>query len=207
MSPTTIAVFHSALGVRPGVLDAAARLRAAGHDVRVVDQYDGRVFDDYGSAGRFVEQVGFPALMGRALDAVTDLPDDLVVLGFSNGAGMAEHVATQRPVSRAVLVAGALPLTMLGVQAWPTGVPVQLHYALDDPHRSQEWIDVLTAEVRETARLDAYDYAGSGHLFTDPSLPQEYDAVATDLLWERVLAFCAEPAAPAAVPTAATQDG
>lgn len=40
----SIALFHSVLGVRTGVLDAAARLRAAGHDVQVVDQYDGRVF-------------------------------------------------------------------------------------------------------------------------------------------------------------------
>jgi len=42
-----IALFHSALGVRPGVLDAADRLRAEDHKVVVVDQYDGRVFDDY----------------------------------------------------------------------------------------------------------------------------------------------------------------
>ena len=44
----SIALFHSVLGVRPGVLDAAARLRAAGHEVLVGDQYGGRVFDDYG---------------------------------------------------------------------------------------------------------------------------------------------------------------
>ena len=28
---TTIALFHSALGIRPGVEDAAARLRGLGH--------------------------------------------------------------------------------------------------------------------------------------------------------------------------------
>lgn len=43
----SIALFHSVLGVRPGVQDAAARLRARGHEVLVVDQYDGRSFDDY----------------------------------------------------------------------------------------------------------------------------------------------------------------
>ena len=37
-----IALFHSALGVRPGVLDAADRLCPEGHVV--VDQYDDRVF-------------------------------------------------------------------------------------------------------------------------------------------------------------------
>lgn len=38
-----VALFHSVLGIRDGVHDAAVRLRAAGHEVRVVDQYDGRV--------------------------------------------------------------------------------------------------------------------------------------------------------------------
>jgi dienelactone hydrolase len=52
-----IALFHSVLGVRPGVTDAAARLRAAGHRVLVVDQYGGRVFDDYDEAGRFAAQI------------------------------------------------------------------------------------------------------------------------------------------------------
>jgi len=47
---TTIALFHSVLGVRPGVLDAAEMLRSHGHTVHVVDQYDGRVFDDYDTA-------------------------------------------------------------------------------------------------------------------------------------------------------------
>ena len=30
---------------------------------------------------------------------------------------------------------------------------------------------------------------GAGHLFTDPSLPGEYDAQASELLWQRVEAF------------------
>src|SRR5918997_1104856 len=40
-----VALFHSVLGARPGMIEAAERLRAAGHEVKVVDQYDGRVFD------------------------------------------------------------------------------------------------------------------------------------------------------------------
>jgi dienelactone hydrolase len=58
---STIALFHSVLGVRSGIRVAADRLRAAGHDVLVVDQYDGRVFDDYGEAGEFAQSIGSPA--------------------------------------------------------------------------------------------------------------------------------------------------
>ena len=189
---TTIALFHSVLGVRPGVLDAADRLRAAGHQVRVVDQYDGRVFDDYAQAGAHVEEVGFPALMAAALEGVADLPDGFVAAGFSNGAGMAEYVALQGRCSGVLMVSGALPLAMLGASAWPAAVPVQLHAAETDPKRHREWDDAFVSDVRAAgASVEVFDYPVSGHLFTDPSLPGEYDASATELFWERALTFCA----------------
>jgi dienelactone hydrolase len=185
-----IVLFHSALGVRPGVLDAAQRLGDAGHEVLVVDQYDGRTFDTQEEAGRFVDSIGFPELMRRALVAVEDLDDGFVAMGFSNGAGMAEYVATQRRVAGAVLLSGALPLGILGSGPWPAGVPAQLHYAIDDPYRNQEWVDALVAEIGAVAPIETFDYACAGHLFTDPSLPDEYDAGSAGLLWTRVVDFC-----------------
>ena len=186
----SIALFHSVLGVRPGITDAADRLRSAGHDVRVVDQYGGRGFDDYEEAGAHVDRVGFPALMQAAVDAVADLPDGFVVAGFSNGAGMAEYVATRRACRGALLVAGALPLAVLGADAWPAGVRVQVHHAEGDPKHSAEWLDTFVADVRRAgAPVEVLGYPGTGHLFTDPSLPDEYDQQATELLWRRALAF------------------
>lgn len=185
---TDIALFHSVLGVRPGVVDAARRLRAAGNQVTVVDQYDGRSFDDYGEAQVYAESLGYPALMERALAGVSDIADGFVAIGFSNGAGMAQHVSLQREVSAAALLSGALPLEMLGADLWPGHVPVQVHYAREDPFRRVEWIDALRSAVRASgARFEQFDYPGSGHLFTDSSLPREYDAVATEALWQRVL--------------------
>jgi dienelactone hydrolase len=188
---TTIALFHSVLGVRPGIHDAADRLRTAGHRVHVIDQYDGRVFDDYAEAGAYVEQVGFLALMAAALDAVADLPDGFVAGGFSNGAGMAEYVALQGRCAGLLMSSGALPLPMLGADAWPR-VPVQLHAAEADPLRHQEWNDDFLAAARASgASVEVFDYPVSGHLFMDASLPGEYDAPAAELLWTRALAFCA----------------
>jgi len=189
---TDIALFHSVLGVRPGITAAADRLRRAGHHVLVVDQYDGLVFDDYAQAGAHVERIGFPALMGAAVAAVQDLPDGFVAAGFSNGAGMAEYVATQRRCGGLLLFSGALPLSMLGADRWPDALPVQLHNADRDPLRHQEWIDsVVTAARRSGASVEVFDYPVGGHLFTDESLPEEFDPQASDLLWQRVLAFCA----------------
>ena len=192
---TTVALFHSVLGVREGVTDAAARLRAAGHEVLVVDQYDGQVFDDYGTAGAHVEEVGFPALMARAADAVGGLPDGFVAAGFSNGAGMAEHVATQRRVSGVLLVSGALPMAVLGAPSWPAGLPAQLHRATGDPFRSEEWDRAFADDVAASGgELEVLEYPVEGHLFTDPGLPAEYDAEATERLWREALAFVARVA-------------
>lgn len=191
---TDIALFHSVLGVRPGISDAADRLRAAGHDVLVVDQYNGRVFDDYGEADEFAQSIGYPRLMGLAANAVAGLPDGFVAAGFSNGGGMAEFVATMRPVGGVLMLSGALDLAMIGADAWPAGVPAQIHYTTADPFRNQAWIDAVAAQVRSAgASVEVFDYPGAGHLFTDPSLPTEYDAHAADLLWSRVLPFCATP--------------
>ena len=188
----SIALFHSVLGVRTGVLDAAGRLRAAGHDVQVVDQYGGRVFDDYKEASAFAESIGYPVLMQRAADAVQDLPDGFVAAGFSNGGGMSEYVATRRPVAGVLMLSGALALDMIGVEQWPAGMPGQIHYTVDDPFRNQDGIDAVLAKAREAnADVTMFDYPGRGHLFTDASLPGEFDADATELVWERVLAFSA----------------
>jgi dienelactone hydrolase len=186
-----IALFHSALGVRPGITDAAERLTADGHDVLVVDQYDGRVFDDQAEAGRYVEELGFPELMRRAVDAVAGLADGFVVAGFSNGAGMAEHVATTRRCGGALLMSGALPLALLGAPAWPSGTPVQLHVAVHDPLRHTDWERALVSDVRASGSpVEVVEHAVAGHLFTDPSRPGEHDAAATEALWAKALPFC-----------------
>jgi dienelactone hydrolase len=189
---STIALFHSVLGVRPGVVDAAERLRSAGHDVDVVDQYDGRIFDDYETASAFAADIGYSVLMERAVDAVEHLDDGFIVAGFSNGGGMSEYVATRRKVAGALMLSGVLSLDMLGAPPWPAGVPAQIHYTLDDPFRKQESIDSVAVAIRSSGgSVDIFDYPGNGHLFTDASLSLEYDAASTELLWQRVLGFCA----------------
>ena len=81
-------------------------------------------------------------------------------------------------------------------------MPAQIHYATDDPHRVQAWVDAVVADVRRVgASVETFDYPGTGHLFTDPSLPDEYDEQAAQLLWSRVESFCAAPSEPAGAGT------
>ncbi|WP_343922434.1 hypothetical protein [Rhodoglobus aureus] len=97
---TNIALFHSLLGARPGFHDAAERLRAEGHDVTAVDQYDGLTFDSYDEASEFAEAIGYPALMGLAAQSVAHLPDGFIAAGFSNGGGMGIRRGVRLPRRR-----------------------------------------------------------------------------------------------------------
>jgi dienelactone hydrolase len=189
---TNVALFHSVLGVRQGVLDAAERLRQDGHEVLVVDLYDGRTFDDYPPAMDFAwKEIGQEALTRRAVEAVAELPDGFVSAGFSLGCVMAVHVATQRTVSGVLMIAGAIPVSALGADVrWPAGVPAQTHSTLADPWREKEELDQTILDVEAGGGIiEVFDYPGFGHLFTDPTLPAEYDPVATETFWSRVLPF------------------
>ena len=189
---TTVVLFHSVLGVRQGVLDAAERLRQDGHEVLVVDLYDGRTFDDYPPAMDFAwKDLGQEELLRRATDSVAELPDGFVSAGFSLGCVMAVHVATQRTVSGVLMIAGAIPVSALGGDVrWPAGVPAQTHSTLADPWREQDELDQTLLDVEAGGgTIEVFDYPGSGHLFTDPTLPAEYDLVATETFWGRVLPF------------------
>jgi dienelactone hydrolase len=192
----SIALFHSVLGVRPGVHAAADLLRSHGYSVIIVDQYHGKVFDDYEEANTFATGIGYPALMQSAAQAVSKRDGPLVVAGFSNGGGMAEYVATTTAgVVGALLFSGALDPAMIGVDRWPAAVPLQIHYTEDDPFRNQAGIDAVAALVADAgAIVETFDYPGSGHLFTDPSMRAEYQPQETALLWSRTLVFLEEVA-------------
>jgi dienelactone hydrolase len=67
---------------------------------------------------------------------------------------------------------------------------VQVHFMRDDPFRDQAEIDGMAADVHAAgAPFELFEYAGAGHLFTDASLPAEYDSAAAEMLWGRVLAL------------------
>src|SRR5918997_1922991 len=190
-----VVLFHSVLGLRPGVISAAERLRAAGHTLHTPDYFDGEVFDDLEEGSRKEEKLGYQEIARRTKESVSGLPEGLVYAGFSLGAVHAEVLAASMPGALgAVLMHGAVPVEGLseffGIERWPAGVPVQVHYAADDPWVEAEGeVAPLGEAVRGSgAAFEAYAYPGSGHLFADPGLP-EYDRASSKAMWERVLAF------------------
>lgn len=197
---TTIVLFHSILGMREGVADAVRRMEAAGHTVYAPNLYGPDVvFDDYEEASAYLKSIGgFEELIKRTEAAVADLPTDVVYAGFSNGGGSAQYLVQSRPgaVGAVFFHAGMSPEVFEGygsddlLLTWPGSVPVQVHYDANDPFIEPEMTEGLReAAAVSGASFEYFEYPGSGHLFTDPSLPEEYSAESTELLWDRVLSF------------------
>ena len=182
-----VVLFHSAAGLRPAVLRAADGLRALGHGVTTPDLYDGRTFTDLDEGVAHMRSIGWPELLTRAAAAVEGLPETLVYIGMSMGAGLAATVAATRPGARGVVL---LYGPEVPEEPWPAGVPVQAHYAVGDP-----WVDassevLLIRKVADAGgQVSLYVYPGSGHLLDDDDLPDPYDASAAAVLWLRVAAF------------------
>jgi len=186
-----IVLFHHAQGLTPGVTAFADELRQAGHIVHTPDLFDGRTFDSIEKGMSFVKELGFGEVMERGERAVEGLPMELVYAGFSLGVVSAQKLAQTRTGARgALLFYSCIPVSEFG-QAWPKGVPVQIHGMDADPIFVGEGdIDAARALVEEAEAGELFLYPGDQHYFADSSLPS-YDAEATALLLQRVLKFLA----------------
>ena len=186
-----VVLFHHALGLTTGVTAFADELRQAGHLVHTPDLFEGRTFDSIEQGLSFVKELGFSEVMARGVRAVDALPAELVFAGFSLGVVPAQMLAQTRPGARgALFFYSCLPISEFG-QAWPKGVPVQVHGMDADPIFVGEGdIDAARALVEEAEDGELFLYPGDQHYFADNSLPS-YDAEATALLLQRVLEFLA----------------
>jgi dienelactone hydrolase len=186
-----VLLFHHALGLTPGVVAFADRLRKAGHTVHTPDLFDGRTFKDIETGMGYVKEHGFGEIITRGESAVDGLPDELVYAGFSLGVVPAQKLAQTRPGARgALLFYSCLPVSEFG-PTWPKGVPVQVHAMDADPFFVNEGdLDAARALVAEAEEAELFLYPGNQHYFADSSLPS-YDADASALLIQRVLDFLA----------------
>jgi dienelactone hydrolase len=180
-------LFHHAQGQTPGFLAFADDLRGAGHVVHTPDLYDGNTFDDLDAGVGYAKQVGFDTILERGRRTADDLPNELVYGGFSLGAMPAQLLAQTRPGAKgALFFSAALPASEFG-DAWPDGVPLQIHMMENDPWADED-LPAARELTAETDEAELFLYPGSTHLFADSSL-QDYDERAATLLKQRVLAF------------------
>jgi dienelactone hydrolase len=157
--------------------------------VHTPDLFDGRTFGSIDEGLAYVGEAGFGAILERGVGAADDLPEGLVYAGFSLGVLPAQKLAQTRAGAHgALLFYSCVPVSEFG-EAWPEGVPVQVHGADADPYFMDEGdVDAARELVAAAEDAELFLYPGDQHYFADSSLPS-YDEGATKLLTERVLAF------------------
>ena len=188
-----VLMFHHAQGLTRGVVAFADQLRAAGHTVHSPDLFEGRTFKSIEAGMAYLGETGFDDVRARGIEVANDLPADLVYAGFSFGVTIAQQLAQTRPGARgALLFYSCIPITgEWAFGPWPEGVPVQIHGMDNDPYFAGEGdIDAAREIVATVPDAELFVYPGDQHYVADSSLPS-YDAAATALLTERVLAFLA----------------
>lgn len=186
---TEVLLYHHIQGMTDGVQAFADDLRQAGHIVHTPDLFDGRTFGSIEEGFEFARDTGFDTIRERGIAAADEFGPELVYAGFSLGVTIAQRLAQTRIGARgALLMHSCIPVTEFG-EAWPEGVPVQIHGKDGD-----EFFDEDLPAAREladsTASAELFIYAGDQHLFADSSL-DAYDPEASALLMKRVQTFLA----------------
>ncbi|MFD7103283.1 dienelactone hydrolase family protein [Streptomyces celluloflavus] len=186
----TIVLFHSVCGLRPAVHAGADRLRAAGHEVIVPDLFDGRTADSVQDGMAIKDAIGKEELLKRAVLAAAPYSDrGLVYAGFSFGGSVAQNLALADEKTRGLLLLHGT--SDIAEDAVADDLPVQLHVADPDPYEPHDWLNAWYLRMRRAgADVEVFRYAGAGHLYTDPELP-DYDAQAAELTWRVALGFLA----------------
>jgi dienelactone hydrolase len=182
-----VLLYHHVQGLTDGVRAFADELEGAGHVVHAPDLFDGRTFETLEDGLAFARETGFGALAERGAEAAEGIRPDVVYAGFSFGVMVAQRLAQTRAGARgALLMYSCIPVSEFG-EAWPAGVPVQVHGKEGDEFFLED-IDAARALVDSSDEAELFLYPGTEHLFADSSLPA-FDPAAAALLTERVLAF------------------
>ncbi|MGA5441311.1 dienelactone hydrolase family protein [Streptomyces griseoincarnatus] len=183
-----IMLFHSTYGLRPAVHRAADRLRAAGHEVWTPDLFEGRTFATVEEGMEHKDEVGKDELLKRAVLAAAPYSErGLVYAGFSFGASVAQTLALGDEKARGLLLLHGT--SDIAENAAADGLPVQLHVAEPDPFETDDWLTAWYLGMsRAGADVEVYRYAGAGHLYTDPDLP-DFDEEAAEATWRVALGF------------------
>ncbi|MGC0377874.1 dienelactone hydrolase [Streptomyces sp. SAI-229] len=188
MDRMNIMLFHSTYGLRPAVRRAADRLRAAGHEVWTPDLFEGSTFDTVEDGMAYKEGIGKDELLKRAVLAAAPYSErGLVYAGFSFGASVAQTLALGDDKARGLLLLHGT--SDIAENASVDDLPVQLHVAEPDPFETDDWLTAWYLRMgRAGADVEVYRYAGAGHLYTDPDLP-DYDEEAAEATWRVALGF------------------
>ena len=190
-----VVVFHAWWGLNEDVTAFADRLADAGFFVLAPDLYSGAVTAEIDEAKRLTGTVDEDAANAIALAAVDLLAarpgadGRIGAVGFSFGAHWSVWSATQRDrVGASVVYYG----TTGGPFLAEAQIPVQGHFAADDPFEGPDDIAAFEGALRDAGRdVAIHLYPATGHWFAEPSR-DAYRREAAEQALERTVAFLRE---------------
>jgi len=186
-------------GLVPHIVDVAERLAAEGFTVLAPDLYHGQTTAEPDEAGKMMMAMNMATAghdMGGAIDHLLSLDsvtrDQVGVMGFCMGGGLALVLACQRPEA----VGAVVPF--YGLIPWPDAqpdysrldAPVLGHYAGDDGFFTPELVDALQSQLDGLGKqADLEVYPGVDHAFFNDTRPEVYDAEASARAWVQTVGF------------------
>lgn len=163
-----LAVFPHAMGVTAGMRAFVNALADDGHEVQLVDLYDGIVCDDLDAGIEHANEIGFSTVIDRGVAAIEPDATGVVVIGFSLGVLPAQKLAQTHPgVIGAVLCDAAVPADAFG--GWRDGVRAAIHLCADDPLVAEDL--AAAAELATRDEIELTIHPGAGHVAIDASGP------------------------------------
>jgi carboxymethylenebutenolidase len=192
-----VVVIQEWWGLVPHIKDVCDRFASAGFSALAPDLYRGKQVSEPDEAGKEMMAMQLDRAGKDMSGAVDELRrrsggDEVGVVGFCMGGGLALVLAAQRPDAVKACVA------FYGVIPWPDAQPdyaqmsagVLAHIAELDGFFGPAAADALEAQLKALGK-DAtfHHYPGVDHAFFNDTRPEVYDAAASGLAWERTIAF------------------
>jgi carboxymethylenebutenolidase len=189
-----VLVLHPWWGLNDDVRAYAERLRGEGYQVMTPDLYHGRVATTIDAAKALVGELDkdWKRAMTEVQEAHTKLSaqaDRVALLAWSMGVWYSWGVAQARPDRVQALV------TYYGLGELEAGKalpPILGHFAELDEFESLADVRSTEQKLVESGGVAQFHvYPGTKHWFDEPSRP-EYDKAASELAWQRTVAFLAQ---------------
>lgn len=186
-----VLVLHAWWGLNADVKAVCNRLASQGYVAFAPDLFQGKVATTVPEASELVKSAK-EAVVDKEIVAATGFLSKrtvkpLAVIGFSFGAYYALKLSNTDPKSvRSVVVFyGTGDNDFSKSKASYLG-----HFAQNDEFEPKESVDGLGKALERWKRpATIHTYPGTGHWFFEPSRADAYDKAASDLAWQRTLAF------------------
>jgi carboxymethylenebutenolidase len=192
-----VVVIQEWWGLVPHIKDVCDRFAAAGFVALAPDLYRGKQVTEPDEAGKEMMALQLDRAgkdMSGAVDEVRRRSghDEVGVVGFCMGGGLALVLATQRPDAVVACIAfyGVIPWADAQPDFGPMRAAVLGHIAELDGFFGPDVADALEAQLKALGKeVEFHLYPGVDHAFFNDTRPEVYNADASALAWQRTIDF------------------